>query len=66
AAEAADRGTRTGAADALLQTRPHVVNAGLSLFADSLREQEVPVIDVDWHPPASGDSELLDLLERLT
>ena len=63
---ARDRGARPVAADALLQAPPHVVNAGLSLFADSLREQEVPVIDVDWQPPASGDPELLDLLERLT
>lgn len=53
-------------ADALLAGPPHVVNVGLSVFADSLRDQEVPVIDVDWQPPASGDSELLDLLERLT
>jgi FdrA protein len=39
---------------------------GLEIFADSLREQGVPVIDVDWQPPAAGDPELLELLERLT
>lgn len=60
------RSTRPDAAAALLGAPPHVVNVGLSLFADSLRDQEVPVIDVDWQPPASGDSELVDLLERLT
>ena len=60
------RTTPPSAAGALLAAPPHVVNVGLSLFADSLRGQEVPVIDVDWQPPASGDPELLALLERLT
>ena len=54
------------AGDALLQAPPHVVNVGLEIFADSLREQGVPVIAVDWQPPAAGDPELLELLERLT
>jgi len=52
--------------DALLAAPPHVVNVGLGLFAESLREQGVPVIDVDWQPPAGGDPELLELLGRLT
>ena len=54
------------AAGALLAAPPHVVNVGLEIFADSLRAQGVPVADVDWEPPAAGDSELLELLERLT
>jgi FdrA protein len=53
------------AADALL-TGPRVVNVGLGIFAESLRTQGVRVIDVDWQPPAGGDPDLLDLLERLT
>ncbi len=28
-----------------------VVNVGLASFADSMREQGVPVVDVDWRPP---------------
>jgi FdrA protein len=52
--------------DTLLTAPPRVVNVGLGIFADSLRTQGVPVIDVDWRPPAGGDPELLDLLERLT
>jgi len=54
------------AADALLAAPPHVVNVGLGVFTESLRDQGVPVIDVDWQPPAGGDADLLELLERLT
>src|SRR5512143_111545 len=31
-----------------------VVNIGLSSMAQSVREQGVPVIDVDWKPPSEG------------
>jgi hypothetical protein len=31
-----------------------VVNVGLESFAESLNQQNVPVIDVDWHPPPAG------------
>lgn len=60
------RDAGAAAADALLAAPPRVVNVGLGIFAESLREQGVPVIDVEWQPPAGGDPELLDLLERLT
>jgi FdrA protein len=51
---------------AVLRAAPHVVNVGLGVFAESLRTQGVPVVEVDWQPPAGGDPELLTLLERLT
>lgn len=51
--------------DAFLAGPPRVVNVGLAIFAESLRAQEVPVIDVEWRPPAGGDREMMDLLERL-
>ncbi|HEV2282743.1 MAG TPA: acyl-CoA synthetase FdrA [bacterium] len=53
-------------ADALLAAPPHVVNVGLGVFAESLRDQGVPVLDVEWQPPAGGNTELLELLDRLT
>jgi len=53
------------AEDALLAGPTRVVNVGLAIFAESLRDQAVPVIDVDWCPPAEGDREMMDLLERL-
>jgi len=43
----------------------HVVNLGLSSFAKTLREGHVPVIDVDWRPPAGGDPELIRLIDHL-
>ena len=53
------------AAAALLAGAPRVVNVGLAIFAESLRAQQVPVIDLDWRPPAGGDRAMLDLLARL-
>ena len=41
------------------------INIGLSQFAQSLDEQGVEVIQVDWIPPAGGDKEMIDLLEDL-
>ena len=42
-----------------------VINVGLKGFAESLEEQEVEVLQVDWIPPAGGDPEMMDLLEKL-
>ncbi len=42
-----------------------VINIGAKTFYDSLREQGVKVIHVDWHPPASGDLDLAKLLDKL-
>ena len=33
---------------------PSVATAGVSLFADALRAQAVPVTEVDWRPPLAG------------
>lgn len=54
-----------GGEDALIAGPPRVVNVGLAIFGESLRAQGVPVINVDWRPPAGGDREMMDLLERL-
>lgn len=43
-----------------------VVNIGLGEFLSSLREDEVTFADVDWKPPAQGDSELIDIIFDLT
>jgi hypothetical protein len=42
-----------------------VINVGLKGFAESLEKQEVEVLQVDWAPPAGGDPEMMDLLEKL-
>jgi FdrA protein len=49
----------------LLQNGPVIVNVGLREFAESVQEQEAEVIHVDWTPPAAGDQEMEDLLDKL-
>lgn len=42
-----------------------VVNVGLESFARELGALGVPVVHVDWSPPAGGDPGLADLLSKL-
>jgi FdrA protein len=49
----------------LFRAGPRVVNLGLELFATQLAAHGVPVVHVDWRPPAGGDTRLASLLERL-
>ena len=51
--------------DELLQKPIVVINLGLKKFAESLEEQRVEVVQVDWVPPAGGDQAMIDLLEQL-
>ena len=45
--------------------RVGVVNVGLPLFADAVRAQGRPAVQVDWRVPAGGDPEALAALRRL-
>ena len=49
----------------LLSIGPVAVNLGLREFAESLRLQDVEVVHVDWSPPAEGDQEMIELLDKL-
>ncbi len=49
----------------LLHARLVVIAMGLSSFAESLRQQHVEVVQVDWIPPAGGDKDMLSLLDQL-
>ncbi|MBS1072496.1 hypothetical protein JK222_12445 [Gluconobacter cerinus] len=50
----------------LLNDKPLcVVNIGIELFADTLRQQSVDVVQVQWTPPASQDEDLMSLLDSL-
>ncbi len=51
--------------DELLHSPLIVINLGLKEFADNLQEQGVKVVQVDWTPPAGGDKDMLDLLDKL-
>ena len=42
-----------------------VISLGLPVFYESLKEQGVDVIQVDWKPPAGGNKKMLDLLRKL-
>lgn len=42
-----------------------VINVGLDLFAESLKEQGIEVAQVSWEPPVKGDPELMAILEDL-
>jgi hypothetical protein len=42
-----------------------VINAGLAEFAEALRRQSVPVVELAWQPPARGDSNLVELLKHI-
>jgi FdrA protein len=50
---------------ALFAAGPRIINVGLELFATQLAAHGVPVVHVDWRPPAGGDTRLASLLERL-
>jgi len=41
------------------------INLGLEVFAEDLAAAGVPVVHLDWRPPAGGDPALLALLARL-
>ena len=49
----------------LLAGAPRVVNIGLASFAEELAAQGVPVVHVDWRPPAQGRRDLAELLAKL-
>ena len=51
--------------DILLAGPIVAINIGLEQFANSLEEQSVAVVQVDWVPPAGGDPEMLDILDQL-
>lgn len=42
-----------------------VINMGLKSFQDSVKSQNTECIHVDWVPPAGGDLQLIEILDRL-
>ncbi|HYB72095.1 MAG TPA: hypothetical protein VED18_01885 [Candidatus Sulfotelmatobacter sp.] len=49
----------------LLTGELKVINVGLEGFAETLQGLGVPVVQVDWRPPAGGDPRLAGLLAKL-
>ena len=48
-----------------LQQPMRVINIGLESFSEDLRNAEIPVVQMDWRPPAGGDMRLVALLDSL-
>lgn len=42
-----------------------VINMGLDIFFHSMETQNVPVIQVDWIPPAGGNKKLISAISKL-
>jgi len=55
----------TNKLDELLDKGPVAINMGVEDFAESLKTQGAEVVQVDWVPPAGGDAELIELLDKL-
>lgn len=49
----------------ILEQKLKVINIGLELFYETLKQQGVEVVHVDWQPPAGGDLGILALLEKV-
>lgn len=49
----------------LLHQPIRVINVGLEGFAKELADRDVPVLQVQWSPPAGGDPKLAELLSKL-
>ena len=49
----------------LLASDLSVINVGLDGFAADLDAQGVPVVHLDWSPPAGGNVKLAALLSKL-
>ena len=49
----------------LLRAPLVVIAMGLRSFGESLQQQQAEVVQVDWTPPAGGDKDMADLLEKL-
>lgn len=42
-----------------------IINIGLSSFADTLSNQGISNVHVDWRPPADEDEDLMGMLDIL-
>ncbi len=49
----------------LLNQQLKVINVGLEGFSKELADRDVPVVQVQWSPPAGGDPKLAELLSKL-
>jgi len=41
------------------------INVGIESFYESLKTQGAKTVQVDWRPPAAGNEDLMDLLQKM-
>ncbi|SVC74898.1 uncharacterized protein METZ01_LOCUS327752, partial [marine metagenome] len=49
----------------LFQQDIRIINVGLQGFSQAIKEQDVPVQEIDWRPPADGDANLINILKSI-
>ena len=49
----------------VLRGKINIINIGVETFAKELKVLGVPVIHLDWQPPASGDPKIAALLSKM-
>ena len=49
----------------VLQGKINLINIGIETFTKELQELGVPVIHLDWEPPAGGDPKIAVLLSKM-
>lgn len=49
----------------LLDSELIVINIGIEIFFNDLKEQKVKVVQVDWRPPQKLDKESEDILSDI-
>jgi hypothetical protein len=49
----------------LLNSKLNVINLGLDIFFQSLRDQSINAIQVDWRPSTKLDKETEDILSKI-
>lgn len=45
-----------------LMNEPKVINVGLDRFFKNITENETKVVNLEWNPPAQGNTKLIDIL----
>ena len=48
-----------------IQQQVRIINIGIESFSEDLKKADVPVVQMDWRPPAGGDRKLIALLDSL-
>jgi FdrA protein len=49
----------------LFQSKLVVLNIGVELFHDAIKNAEGQSINMDWRPPAGGDKKLLEIINKI-